>query len=274
MTSRSSLHVGGRTRTYTLVPAAGSSGPAGKPLLLVFHGSNQTGAKVRTMSGFDALSEHFHVVYPDAYRGSWNDGRPQAPFPAARKNIDDIGFTEAVVAEAGAQLHVSDVYAAGYSNGGQFVLRLTREVPGLLKGAVLFSAAQPVPSPNPEPAPLPVLLFHGTKDRLVPYDGGVASLWGFRPRGEGMSAPGTAAYLAQRNGITTPPTTTRTESSLPVLRTDYRQDGKPPVTLFTVEGGGHVIPGHGRAPFVLGKLTRELDAAQEILAFLTPMRVS
>jgi polyhydroxybutyrate depolymerase len=67
-----------------------------------------------------------------------------------------------------------------------------------LSGAAIIAATQPVPDNfdlSADPAtPLPVLLIHGTKDPLVPYDGGMASLWGFRPRGLGRSAPETAEY--------------------------------------------------------------------------------
>ncbi len=48
-------------------------------------------------------------------------------------------------------------------------------------------------------------MFHGTRDPLVPYRGGMASLWGFRPCGLGLSPPATADYFAARNGITTVP---------------------------------------------------------------------
>jgi polyhydroxybutyrate depolymerase len=137
----------------------------------------------------------------------------------------------------------------------------------------VLSATQPLPENfaiEGGPAALPVLLFHGTKDPLVPYSGGPASLSGFRPRGDGMSAPDTAAYYARHNGITTKPTVTRTEGRLPVVRSDYRQAGKPPVTLFTVEGGGHVIPGPGRMPLIVGRTARELVAADEISRFFDP----
>ncbi|WP_051133709.1 alpha/beta hydrolase family esterase [Nocardia paucivorans] len=270
MISLHTVHADGRNRTYTLVPATDPEPPT--PLLLVFHGSNQNGATVRTMSGLDALTDHFHVAYLDGYRGGWNDGRPTTPTAATRENIDDIAFTRTVINDIRTRMPIDQVYAAGYSQGGQLVLRIAREAPELLAGAALFSAAQPVPTPLPEPSPMPFVLFHGTKDRLVPYNGGTASLWGFRPRGEGMSAPDTAAYLARRNGITTTPVTTRTETRMPIVRTDYRQDGKPPVTLFTVEGGGHVIPGRGKAPFVLGRIARNLDAATELTTFLLRSR--
>lgn len=99
--------------------------------------------------------------------------------------------------------------------------------------------------------PLPVLLIHGTRDPLAPYADGVASLWGFRPRGTGLSAPASAGYFARRNGITAPATTHalphnpesgRTSATL----TRFEQPGKKRVVLHTIEGGGHVIPNPGK----------------------------
>jgi polyhydroxybutyrate depolymerase len=48
------LHVGDRTRTFALV--APESPRPQAPLVLAFHGSHQNGAKMRVMSGFDALT--------------------------------------------------------------------------------------------------------------------------------------------------------------------------------------------------------------------------
>jgi polyhydroxybutyrate depolymerase len=238
------LQVRDRTRTYALLTPEAPRPQA--PLVLAFHGSNQNGAKMRAASGFDALAADAFVAYLDGYRGHWNDARKSAVFAARKENVDDVGFAEAVAEDVKSRHDIGPVYAADYSNGGQMVIRLIHQAPHLLAGAVVLSATQPLPdnfAVEGEPAALPVLLFHGTKDPLVPYWGGPASLWGFRARGDGMSAPDTAAYYARHNGITTKPTVTRTEGRLPVMRTDYRQAGQPPVTLFTVEGGGHVIPG-------------------------------
>jgi polyhydroxybutyrate depolymerase len=69
------LTVGGRERTFEAV--SGATPP--KTLLLVLHGSNQSGAKVRAFSGhsFDQLAarDNAIVVYADAYKGPWNDAR-------------------------------------------------------------------------------------------------------------------------------------------------------------------------------------------------------
>lgn len=90
---------------------------------------------------------------------------------------------------------------------------------------------------------------------------------GFRPRGEGLSAPDSARYFADRNGITTGPTIEQLphrpdsgETSVTVTR--WRQEGKAGVTLYTVVSGGHAVPNPTkRALFMLGRTARDINAA-------------
>jgi hypothetical protein len=70
----------------------------------------------------------------------------------------------------------------------------------------------------------------------VPYEGGMASLWGFRPRGLGLSARDSATYYAGRNGHSGEATrrlVTGTARRTPPSRRDLAP-GAAPVTLFTV----------------------------------------
>jgi polyhydroxybutyrate depolymerase len=278
-----SLDVAGRQRGYTVAAPPGAG--AGTSLVLVFHGSNQTSQKFRAFTGnsFDALASAGGTVvaYLDGFRGHWNDARAASGFAARTENIDDVAFAGAVISELRArhQIDRSKVYAAGFSNGGQMVIRLIHQVPGLLAGAAIIAATQPSPDnfllAGAPPVPLPVVLIHGTRDPIVAYEGGAMSWWArrvFRVGGNSLSAPETAAYFAARNTITQPPAAT----SLPhregsgktaVTRTDYRQDGKFPVTLYTVRGGGHTIPGPRSAPFIMGRTSHGLNAAEAISEF-------
>ena len=97
-------------------------------------------------------------------------------------------------------------------------------------------------------------------------------MWGFRPRGLGLSARQTAEYYARRNGITTHPRSHHLKSGpgsgkTEIERMDYRQAGHPPVTLYTVHGGGHVVPGPKKAPRIKGRSTQRLVAADAIGEF-------
>lgn len=255
------IEAGGRTRTFV------RTGQDSSDLVLVFHGSKQNGAKHRDFTGgsYDRLPAT--VLYPDGYRGNWNDARRDAFYPARREQVDDVAFVRALVDRYSPQR----VLAAGYSNGGQMVMRLLHEAPGLLSGAVVIGATMLAPAdflfPDAELAPTPVVLVHGTHDPIVPYAGGGMSRWKqrfFRVRGQAWSMPRTAAYFAGHNGITTGPVTTAlpaSEAKTSVERTEYRQDGRPPVTLWTVHGGGHTVPGPATAPRVLGRTNHDVSAA-------------
>ena len=269
----------GQERTLTIV---GPQPPvAAAPAILYFHGSNQTAASGRAFTGgtFDALAARGVVIaYLDGYKRNWNDARASSDFAARRDGIDDVAFAIATIDRLARDYGIdrSRVYAVGFSAGGALVIRLVHAIPALLAGAAIIAATQPVPAnfllADAPPAPLPLVLFHGTRDPLVPYGGGMASLWGFRPRGLGLSAPATADYFAARNGITVAPESRRLtphagNGRTTVERTDYRQDGHAPVTLFTIHGGGHVVPGPQRAPRIMGRSTDQLVAADAIADF-------
>lgn len=273
------LTVAGRERTVTLV--APQPPIADAPALLYFHGSNQTAASGRAFTGgtFDALARRGVVIaYLDGYKRNWNDARRSSDFAARRAGVDDVAFATATIDRLVTDYGVSRsrIHAVGFSAGGALTIRLVHAIPALLAGAALIAATQPVPEnfllADAPPVPLPLVAFHGTRDPLVPYGGGMASLWGFRPRGLGLSAPATVDYFAARNGITVAPEAHRLapragNGRTTVERTDYRQDGHPPVTLFTIHGGGHVVPGPQRAPRIMGRSTDQLVAADAIAAF-------
>jgi polyhydroxybutyrate depolymerase len=267
------IDVAGRTRTYTLVTPDGGHFDR---LLLAFHGSTQNGDVFRkfTANAFDGLPGTA-VAYLDGFRGNWNDARKAGRFPARTDGIDDVAFAEAVVKRVA---DGRETYAAGYSNGGGMVIRLLHERPDLIAGGAVIAAQQPAPdnllTPDLPVVPKPVLLIHGTKDRIIPYGGGEMAAWArlaFRVGGGMLSAPETAAYFARRNGITAPPVTTALPSGsrarTTVSRTDHRQDGHAPVTLFTVHGGGHTIPGPHPSPALMGRTATDLHTVQAIAGF-------
>ncbi|GLY27250.1 alpha/beta hydrolase [Kineosporia sp. NBRC 101731] len=269
------VEVNGRTRTFTVVlPEQPSS-----VLVLVFHGSKQTGPKHREFTGrqYDTLTaQGATVAYLDGYRGNWNDARRESFFPARTENIDDVAFARAVAGRLGAK----KVFAVGYSNGGQMVMRLIHEAPDLISGAVVIGATMPtpesflVPDPAPAPVPMPVVLIAGTQDPIVAYHGGGLKWWArkvFKVGGQALSMPRSAGYYAARNGITQPPTTTTlpaNESTSSVERTDFRDGERPPVVLFTIHGGGHTVPGPKRAPGILGKTNRDIRVADLVSELL------
>jgi len=277
---RDSILVGGRERGYTVFLPADL--PDGAPLLVVLHGSQQTGEVVRAATGYEfdelAVRDGFVVVYPDGYRRGWNDGRLGSRTPARVAEIDDVGLFDALSERLRADHRLGpDVFAAGYSNGGQMVFRLLAEAKQPLAGIAVIGANLPVPDNRgyPQPTrPVPAVVIAGTADRTSPYRGGEVTLFGFSPRGRVTSTEETAATLAALSGADPLPVTRtlphrsisgRTSVRLAV----YRRQDVPVVAQYTIENGGHVIPTRRyRFPRIFGATTHDLDAPTAIWEFL------
>jgi len=276
-----SIAIGGALRTFTLVGAAPAT-----TLILVFHGSRQTGEAHRGFTGapLDRLTGDGRAViaYLDGYKGNWNDFRRHSSFPARLENVDDVAFAQAIAARITESHGISRVIAVGYSNGGQLVFRLLHEAADLLSGAVAIAATMPDRdgflgefSDAPVSDPIPVTIVAGDADPVVPYAGGRMPWWArklFRVDGTALSAPATAAYFAGRNAIAAEPTAhdlpPRSGGSTTTV-TEYRQDGRAPVTLVTVRGGGHTVPSHHPGPRLVGR-TGDALTIDEIVEQMLP----
>lgn len=256
---RLSLTVDGRDRRFVQV------GEPGDDLLLFFHGSLQSGPVMRrfTNNTFDAVAPC--VVYPDGIGRHFNDARAALPVQAREENVDDVAFTRALVEHYAPKR----VFACGFSNGGQMVLRLLFDAPGLLDAAVVFASTlgagdNHAPS-NPDSAylPTPVLLMHGTADKLALYAGGEAGGPAHLRRGPMLGAEANAEYLASLNGAG-PMSVTQPYADVKVRR----WEGAAPVELWTVDGMGHVIPSGSDVDPRLGANTSSFIAADVVRDFL------
>lgn len=275
---RRAIVVDGRERSWL------ESRPAdvapGAPLILVFHGSGQTGHIIRAFTGhgFDALAEREGaiVAYPDGLRRKWNDGRVSPAFRAAASDVDVV-FTDQLVGHyvrSGA-VDPARVYAVGYSSGGYFVFRLIHERSAMLAGAATISANQALPQTygaGDSGGEVPVVLIHGNQDPVVPYRGQHGRLNALRPAGGSLSHRETAQYLATRNGITSE----YSEIEIPdaadkgtsVIQRDFREPGRAPVRSLTIVGGGHTVPNLiYTAPRIVGRTNSRLDTATAVWDF-------
>lgn len=253
----------------------------GAPLLLLFHGSSDSGAGFRRGTGheFDRLAiEHgFAAVYLDGYKGNWNDCRLADPFPARVENIDDIAFVEAVIRLAQERLGIDPrkVLAVGFSNGASMVYRLALERPELVAGIAAIGGNLPAKENmicREAGKPVAAMILNGTEDPLVPYKGGDVTIFGLKSRGRVVSSEESAAYFVRLNGLSGAPREDawpiRVEDGTLIRLRDWATPGKPPVELMTVVGGGHVVPQtEFRFPAILGRQSANLDAPRAIWDF-------
>ena len=158
--------------------------------------------------------------------------------------------------------------------------------------------------------PVPVLIMNGTADPVNPYRGGASNRrtavaadpigarigfmgggstglmesyrgssisLGGTGRGPVMSTEATARYWAKVNGQTDEPERVK----LPHLNASdptsvevesWTEAGKPPVVLYTIEGGGHLVPQpFFRYPGIVGKQTEDIDAPAAVWDFFSKL---
>ena len=282
--ARRAMSVKGMDRTY--VQYVPRNLKPNSPLLFVFHGSGGDGQGMREITGeeFDTLADanSFVVVYPDGFQTTWNDCRKGSPQPARQMNIDDKSFIDAMIEKQAADNRIDKkrVFAAGWSNGGQLTYRLALERPETFAGIASISASRPTDenlacTPTDKPMPMAVMIINGTADPINPFNGGMVRI-GFSSLGTVLSSRETGQYFARLNGITAQPVTTRLPHRMPsdptsVDRITWSEPGKPPVVLYGVNGGGHVVP--NRNFDFGGGMTRDLDAPVVIWDFFSKVPI-
>ncbi len=235
------IEVGGRTREYILHVPAGYSGKTA-PLVIVLHGAVQGAANAESMSGMSALAdkEKFIAVYPNGTGKlpTWNAGNCCGY--AQQNNIDDIAFLRAIVAklEKDYAIDTKRVYVTGISNGAMMSYRAACEMADVVAAVAPVEGAQNVPC-KPA-APVSVIVFHGTADRLVPFNGGV-SPFQVGPHRTDTSVAETIAFWVKENGCAPAP---KSEQSTEVDIDTYSGcKDSTGVALYAIQGGHHMWPG-------------------------------
>lgn len=277
------LEVGGRKRTYlTYVPKGLVKGA---PLVVVLHGSGQTGVEIRkwTGYGFERLAEErgFAVVYPDGYGGYWNACNIVGDYSANKLDIDDVGFLTGLADKLVGEIGVDPgrVFAVGISRGGSMAFRLALEAPSRFRAVAAVSANVPTPE-NSKCRPAgqgtsSVLIMNGTKDPIVPFEGGEVQFFGLLKRGKVRSSRESGQYFADLNNIAGPPETNQSQGTdgTRVERVLWRKGSNIEVELVAIHGGGHGLPQpfwrHSR---ILGPAPKEPNGPALIWAFFERQR--
>ncbi len=278
-----SMSLGGLERTFRIHVPTLPSGSAPVPLVLILHGGGGTGDGMErlTLGGLNRLADRdgFVAVYPDGVERHWNDGRGNQQYRAQRDNIDDVGFITALIAHLSQTLPVDRrrVYATGISNGGLMSLRLARELADRIAAIapVAASMSEQITQMRASARPISVLLIAGTKDPLVPYEGGEIGFKRGQKIGKVVSVAETISYWATFNQCPPAPTITMEPDRDPQDGMRVRREAHGPcrdgteVILYAIEGGGHTWPGGQQylPAWIVGRTSKDIDANEVIWNF-------
>ena len=275
------LEHGGLTRHY-LVHVPRSYDPA-RPaaLLMALHGGGGS-AKFQADDahyGLITASEKYGFVavfpngispLPGGMLATWNAGACCGK--ARDRNIDDVGFLRAVVADVQRRLAIDParVYATGMSNGGMMAQRLACEA------ADVFRAIAPVAgtdntltacAPN---RPVAVIEFHARNDDHVLFNGGAgpSAFADSSKMAPFTSVDETIARWVKRNqcSATAAPEVVLDKPGARCVRHNGCAGGAV-VELCVTEDGGHSWPGGGATRIGKTKPSTAISANDLMWAF-------
>lgn len=249
--SAGTIASGGRERTFRLYVPESYDGTRELALVLNFHGLGSNGVESEFYSGLVPVAgrEGFLVASPDGINRSW----------LLTPGVNDITFTRDLV-EGIAEFACVDrdrVYATGISNGG-FMSAALACFAGDLVAAVAPIAGMTAPG-DLCGEPVPFVEFHGTDDRVVPYEPGIVAPTGGRFAG----VPALMEAWAEFNGCEGEPREEAVGES--VVFREY-QGCDAPTGHYVVKGGGHTWPGAVEVER-LGATTQEISATEIAWAF-------
>jgi polyhydroxybutyrate depolymerase len=277
-----SIVINGQKRTYQAYVPKGLA--PGAPLVLAMHGSGENGTAMRIETGyaFERLADErgFAVVYPNGQNGHWNTC--EIDKDALQPAIDDVRFLTALADKFIDAIGTdrNRVFGVGLSEGGYMAIRLALEAPSRFRAVAPVAANLSAPD-NFQCKPVTqggasVILIHGTRDRLVPFDGGEGSLlFGLIKNPKGPSTHATAQYFADLDAIVGRPVTTQSISAdgFGIERSIWSNGSGAEVELIAIDGAGHTFPQpYYRARRILGSSPRDPNAAEIIWTFFERQR--
>lgn len=178
--------------------------------------------------------------------------------------VDDIGFIEALLDDAGDRLCIDGtrVFAAGFSAGAAMSQALGCVVPDRFR-AIVASGGSNLTDLCPDSDPVNALILHGTADPIAPPSGSYVIF----ATPLGLPVEEVALTNAARAGCDGSATTRQLTATVTARRWDKCESGKV-VELRLMQGAGHSWAGHN-AFFdgILGGTDMSFDATTATLDF-------
>jgi polyhydroxybutyrate depolymerase len=249
----------GKARTYQLYVPPSYRGTSAVPVVFNFHGYGSNAVQQMVYGNFKPLADRndFLIVAPDG-----QGARRHFNLTNEKGRQNDIKMVLTLLDHIEATFCVdrARVFSTGMSDGGAVTSVLACLAPdrfaafGAVAVEVHFRGCGGT-------RPVSIVAFHGTADRIVPFDGGRTAVAGAILG----AAPTTMAAWAAHDHCDRAFGEKRLGSQVR-RRTWSGCDGSSSVVFYIIDGGGHSWP--GSIPIArFGLTTQQIDASETIWVF-------
>ena len=259
----------GREREYILYIPESSRVREEVPLVLNFHGFTGTAESQLNYADFRSIADEagFILVYPEGTLLNEQDTHWNVGGWTVGSQVDDVAFTALLINSLVLEYNIdfTRIYATGHSNGGYMSFLLACQLGDKIAAVASMSGSMtPETFADCQPThPTPVLQFHGTADRVVPYNG---TSWS-------KSIEDVLAYWVSYNQLDEIPSVveierhpdTTADSTIEHIRFGDESAGVVVEHMRVVDGGHEWLGNSNEA----GKFNVDLVANEEIWAFFS-----
>ena len=265
------LNINGIKRSYHIFVPKNYNPKKAYPVLFAFHGGGGNADNILNMTGFkNYLDEYQFILITPNGTGrlkekllTWNAGNCCGY--ALENQIDDVSFIDALIEKTANEYNIdrNRIYLTGMSNGAKISYRIACELSHKIAGIAPVVGAM-----NYEPCypskPINVIMFYGTADEHVLYEGG-QPLKTVDIRNPRIDKPVSYAvnFWIKNNQCDSNPIRTKLGNIVIDKYLNCQKDSY--VVLYTIIDGKHAWPG-GEKGFAKGdEPTKEINASQIIL---------
>jgi polyhydroxybutyrate depolymerase len=241
------------------------------PLIISLHGGFASPKGQFHLADFRPIADkdQFVVICP-ASKHIWHDGKNT-------RGIDDVKFMDQLITYAIKTYHIDAerVYVTGISNGGFMTSRLACQLYKRIAAIAVVAASLDVNEGYDLQKPMPVIYMHGTKDKIVSYNGGKMFGRAIYSQKEIIQKWVKLDGCNPEPVITNLPDTARDSTS--IVKEEYINPANGlKVVGYTINNGGHTWPGGWQymPQFIVGKTTRNLNACQVIWDFFKAYKLA
>lgn len=249
----------GETRRFLLYVPRSYDPSQPVPLVVTIHGYAQWPAHQAQISHWNSMAEKegFIVVYPagTGFPLHWRtSGRPDDPDSAR-----DVQFLESLIEKLEEDFNIDPrrIYVNGLSNGAGMTYLLSCRLGEKIAAIGGVSGAYLVQEENCQTGRrMPMVVFHGTADEIVPYEGGPSRSFDY----PFPNIPLWVEGQALKNGCSQQQHEgTEGDEILSWRYFDCRGGGD--IDFYTIVNGGHAWPGGDPLPkWIAGYTTDSIDA--------------